>query len=124
MTKEKYVKIMPDYLSNGVWDKGGVMMSLKDLDLSDDAITRKLIVWNMKWENLSDDYEAAKKFGDISSSTKRMFEEQFARLERKGEEIAQTILHDKKDWEVWYTFDGKNLRQIKDPKPMWKVAKF
>ncbi len=113
---KKYLKIMPDYHSNAIWGSDGVMLSLADLELNDDSIIRSLIIWNNEYEKVSDFY-------DSGNYPKDLFDKQFEDLRITGEIIAQNILNEHPNWDIYFTLDGTNLKHITTPKPKWKAVK-
>ena len=100
---EKYVKIMPEIMANPIWTSEGTMMSWAALNLPDDYLVNKLVIWNAACE----EDEA----GIMASQ-----------LKHRGHTLARYVKHYKPDWIVAYAFDGDDSVEIDDPEPMWKAV--
>ena len=111
MNQEKYIKVMPEYCSNHIWGRDGVMLSLSSLETQYDDLIQKLIIWGHEWEKLADKELSGKK---ISPKV-------WHQIREKGEEIARNILDEHPDWDVYYTFEGssQDLKKINLPKPLY-----
>lgn len=104
----RFVKVMPDYYSNGVWSgKDGIMLSLEELDVSDMLVGR-LFNWIYEWEFAEDMKDSKEK------------EDRLEALESYGRKIAGNILDEHPTWNICYTFDGSEVESITTPMPMWE----
>jgi len=100
-----YVKIMPEFMANPIWDEEGLMMSWADLALHDDHLLNKLVIWNNDWEREQDTLVGAYSHkGEI---------------EARGLRLAMNVKHCKPDWTVmYYTEDA--LTEITHGVSMWR----
>lgn len=111
----KYVKVMPEYSSSGLWNKDGLMINFSDLDIIDEAIYKSLTNWLNKWEDFEWNY-------DINSNKlkDKNYIEKKTLLEIEGEKIAAYILNERPDLIVEFTYDGEKLKKITEPESLWK----
>jgi len=88
---EKYVKLMADYCSSGVWESNGIMMSIDDLPVSD---TLKMTIsdW-VRYYETNDSYLGEDGYGDLFDV--QQFSEQ-------GLNIAKAIKQELPEWRVMY----------------------
>lgn len=84
---------MPDYYSTGLWNESGKMISFSSLDIKDDILIRKLILWVYNWEN-------------FDSNTPNNLELRNS-LEQEGLSIARNLLHYFPDYSVLYQFENE-----------------
>jgi len=99
-----YVKIMPEFCANPIWDKDGLMMSWADFDLQDDHLLNRLAVWNHEWEKNQDTLTG-------------VFSNKEA-IEARGLQLAKYVKFYKASWTVmYYTEDGTS--EITVAEPMW-----
>jgi hypothetical protein len=55
MTSDKYIKIMADYSSTGIWDRDGFMLNIEDVSELPFWWIPRLTAWTEKYED-NDDY--------------------------------------------------------------------
>lgn len=103
----KYIKVMPDYVSTGLWDDKGMMLSLWDIpfiEVSDkDTFARLLFSWLRDWE------DADKK--NETNQDKKLIE-----LGTHIGSLLKGIVPE--DVIVEFTYDGVN-KILCEPKPIW-----
>lgn len=101
----KYVRVMADYCSTGLWDENGVNACVEGYNLSPETINA-LAAWCHEYE-LNDDYLP---FIDrkVPAFDVKAFSE-------RGLEVAKMIKRDLTDWKVIY-FDEYALSLHKGPR--------
>lgn len=87
----KYVKLMADYASSGVWESDGLMMDSDDLPISN-RIKEMIFRW-MCW------YEESQFFLPPEERTVDFDIQNFSKI---GEQIAKEIKLELSDWTVVY----------------------
>lgn len=96
MTEEKFVRIMCDYQSDGIWDKNGAAAELDELPVSAGLRTR-LRAWQLAFEE-----------ADMGSLPKSFSDD--------GREIAKAVKAELPEWTVIY-FDEWACQRLRDT---WK----
>lgn len=118
--KNKYVKIMPDYMSTGLWDSNGMMLSWCDIFCGENRMNHFIIsafaIWINEWENLSD-LEMREGF-EINS----FFLQEQSKLEKRGERIAKMFFEEFPNFTVDYLFDNNKVR-ITEKIPMFRKVR-
>jgi hypothetical protein len=95
---DKWVRVMADHSSDGLWDRDGVMFGAEDLPVSN-GLSQRLAAWCLQYEDntdyLPDDHPDRKPFN-------------YAPFATDGREIALAIKAELPDWTVIY-FDEAQL---------------
>ena len=98
-----YVKIMPEYMANPIWDKDGIMMSWCTFDCPDDFLLNSLVRWNYECEqNEMEDNPANK-------------------LEIRGRKLAMNVKYYYPGATVMYQFNDKPEEITEGINPWRKV---
>ena len=93
----KFVRVMPDYCSTGLWSRDGASSEIENAQL--DAHTlEKLKAWNALYEN--------------TASLSHLSKSEQDRIFLKGLEVAQLIKAQHPSWQVVFYSDGMNYHYI------------
>jgi len=100
MTSDKYVRIMADYSSTGIWDRAGIMLNVEEVPELPFWWIPRLKAWTEKYED-NDDY--------MEDSQSDFPYEEFA---AEGLELAQSLATILADWEIWYFDENEMMKAI------------
>lgn len=95
---DKFIKVMADFSSTGLWDRQGVMLELTDIPELPFWFSKELVPWCEKYEDYDFDMEDAENDFPL---------EEFA---AEGKVLAQKLAKAMPDWEIWY-FDEFGFNQ-------------
>jgi hypothetical protein len=88
--KDKYLKIMADYSSSGLWDREGKMIDIEDVPELPFWWVPRFKEWTEKYEDNDDWMEDSD--GDFP----------YEKFSADGRVLAQKLANVLKDWEIWY----------------------
>lgn len=86
-----YLRVMPDYSSDGVWDVDGAMLCLEELPISV-ALRERIERWN-QWYERNEDWK---------DPHERKTEFDYARHSAEGFAIALLMKAERPEWDVVY----------------------
>jgi hypothetical protein len=98
MTTDKYIRIMADYSSTGIWARDGIMLNIEDIPELPFWWIPRLKAWTEKYED-NDDY--------MEDSQNDFPYEEFA---AEGLELALSLATTLADWEIWYFDENEMLK--------------
>lgn len=97
---DRYIRVMPDYCSNGIWHRDGMHAEADELPVSKELLER-LARWS-DWYNINDDFLlAAERKNKLS----------WAEFDKEGLSIAYAIKRELPDWTVVW-FDERKLMTL------------
>lgn len=86
---DKYIKIMADYSSTGLWDRDGMMLELDEVPLP--------FWWVPKFKRWTEWYEENDDYMEDS-----IVDFQYQKFAAAGEDLATQLAKVLPDWQIWY----------------------
>lgn len=106
---EKYIRVMPYYISNGIWHRDGLHADPEELPVSNELLVR-LAQWS-DWYNVNDDF---------LPEDERKNQLNWDEFEKEGVEIARAIKRELPDWTVVWHDERKLVALVRageEPRP-------